>query len=69
MTNEHGDSKLVRFAHGALVFEVNVGVLILVKNDAVAAHLLRSLDFLSKLPHWNQSRLSHNLLNVELCHS
>ena len=47
MADDYRHSKLVGLAHGPLVCEVDIGVLVLVKNDTVAAHFLRSLNLMS----------------------
>ena len=60
------DLKFVCFTHGSLVSEVYVGVLILVEDDTVAAHLLRSFNLLGKLAHRYLSSLGHHLLDVKL---
>ena len=58
--------QLVRFSHRALVGEEDICVFVLVKDHAVAATLLGSLNLLSQLAHGDQSSLCHDFLDVKL---
>ena len=46
----------------------NIGVLVLIKYDAVSAAFRRSFNLLRQVSHWNQSSLRHDLIDMELRH-